>query len=176
MPLCIKTVTYRDVFGTFSPYADLIDAVTHPPPLYCVAEGKGVRIKCKDVEKVLYLDLKEIFYGAIRKMKILRHEFIDDQKMVTKIREKILVIPIPPGIPTGTKITFPEEGDQGPTKIPADIVFIVAERPHDIFMRQGADLYADYKINLKEALCGFVITITTLDDRTLKIPITDVVT
>lgn len=31
---------------------------------------------------------------------------------------KILTIPIKPGIPSGTRIVFPEEGDQGSTKIP----------------------------------------------------------
>ena len=32
--------------------------------------------------------------------------------------EKVLSIPIMPGIPSGTKVLFPEEGDQSPTKVP----------------------------------------------------------
>lgn len=36
------------------------------------------------------------------------------------MKEKILTIPIKPGISTGTQITFPEEGDQGPSKIPGE--------------------------------------------------------
>lgn len=168
--------TYYEVFGSFSPYTDLIDAVTNPPPLYSVKEGMGVKLKEKDIEKLMYLDLKEILNGGVKKMKILRHEFIDGPKSVTEIREKILVIPFSAGIPTGTRIKFPEEGDQGPTRIPADIIFIVTEKPHEIFSRRGDNLQMIYQIDLKQALCGFTITLTTIDDRKLVIMITDVIT
>lgn len=42
---------------------------------------------------------------------------LDDMSM-TVPTEKILTIPIKPGIPAGTRIVFSEEGDQGTTKIP----------------------------------------------------------
>ena len=38
----------------------------------------------------------------------------------TRPEEKILSIPIMPGMPPGARIVFPEEGDQGPTKIPGE--------------------------------------------------------
>jgi DnaJ-class molecular chaperone len=82
------------------------------------------------------------------------------------------LISIPPGVLPGTRYTFPEEGDQGPTKIAADIVFIVAEKHHDVFKRKDADLYMTYIVDLKNALIGFGFTINTVDGRTLNIPIT----
>lgn len=51
-------------------------------------------------------------------MKIQRLVLVGDDKSTTVSMEKILTIPIKPGIPASTRIVFPEEGDQGPTKIP----------------------------------------------------------
>jgi len=51
-------------------------------------------------------------------MKIQKLVLVGDDKSTTLSMEKILTIPIKPGIPAGTRIVFPEEGDQGPTKIP----------------------------------------------------------
>lgn len=51
-------------------------------------------------------------------MKIHRLIYIDEVEARTEIKEKILTVPIKPGIRPGTEITFPEEGDQNPTQIP----------------------------------------------------------
>lgn len=40
----------------------------------------------------------------------------------SSIREKILTITVKKGWKPGTKITFPEEGDQGPNNVPGKIV------------------------------------------------------
>lgn len=50
-------------------------------------------------------------------MKIQHRVFVDDTDDVTKVHEKILTIPIKPGLPPGTEITFTESGDQGHTII-----------------------------------------------------------
>ena len=42
------------------------------------------------------------------------------------------------------------EGDQAPNKIPADIVFIIRDKPHPHFKREGSDLKYTCKISLKE--------------------------
>lgn len=55
-----------------------------------------------------------------------------------------------PGWKSGTKITFQREGDQAPNKIPADIVFIIRDKPHSLFKREGADVKYTSRIMLKE--------------------------
>ena len=55
-----------------------------------------------------------------------------------------------PGWKSGTKITFQREGDQAPNKIPADIVFIIRDKPHALFKREGSDLKYTAKVSLKE--------------------------
>ncbi|XP_046753176.1 dnaJ homolog subfamily B member 13-like [Diprion similis] len=167
--------TYRDFFGTSSPYADLLDVLANPLPLYELPEGRGIKRKEEPLIKPLLLTLNEIFFGGVKKMKIQRLVLSGDSKSTTVPREKILTIPIKPGLPSGTEILFPEEGDQGPTKIPADIIFITEDRPHDTFVRDGSNLVMVVDVFLREALTGFLVTVNTIDERILRVPITSVV-
>lgn len=89
--------------------------------------------------------------------------------------EEILTIDIKPGWKKGTKITFPEKGNEQPNVIPADLVFIIDEKPHGVFTREGNDLVVTQKISLAEALTGYTAHITTLDGRRLTIPINNVI-
>ncbi|RRT79380.1 hypothetical protein B296_00014262 [Ensete ventricosum] len=89
--------------------------------------------------------------------------------------EEILTIDIKPGWKKGTKITFPEKGNESPNVIPADIVFIIDEKPHDVFTREGNDLIVTQKISLVEALTGYTVHLTTLDGRSLTIPIISII-
>ena len=52
--------------------------------------------------------------------------------------DKVLKITVKPGWKSGTRITFAKEGDQTPGKIPADIAFIIRDKPHPLFSRDGA--------------------------------------
>ena len=53
----------------------------------------------------------------------------------TEHEDKVLTITVKPGWKSGTKVTFPKEGDQVPGRIPADIAFTIKvinlnEYPH----------------------------------------------
>lgn len=161
--------------GSASPYNDLIDAATFPPPLYTVAEGTGIRVKDAPIEVSLHLDLKDVFFGGIKKKRIFRQEFTDETRTSVELCEHVLTIPIRPGIATGCRITFPGEGDRHPYKRPADIVFVVVDRPDPIYKRDGADLRWSYEVDLLRSLCGFVIDVVTVDDRRFSVPIAHVI-
>ncbi|GFZ02182.1 DNAJ heat shock family protein [Actinidia rufa] len=62
--------------------------------------------------------------------------------------EEILTIEIKPGWKKGTKITFPEKGNEQRGVIPSDLVFIIDEKPHGAFKRDDNDLIATQKISL----------------------------
>lgn len=89
--------------------------------------------------------------------------------------EEILTINVKPGWKKGTKITFPEKGNEQPNVTPADLVFIIDEKPHGVFTRDGNDLIVTQKISLAEALTGYTVNLTTLDGRNLTIPINNVI-
>ena len=90
--------------------------------------------------------------------------------------EEILAIEVKPGWKKGTKITFPEKGNGQPNVVPADLVFIIDEKPHDMFKRDGNDLIYTSKITLVDALTGCTVTIQTLDGRTLTISCNEIIT
>ncbi|MCD7468937.1 hypothetical protein HAX54_007493 [Datura stramonium] len=89
--------------------------------------------------------------------------------------EEILTIEIKPGWKKGTKVTFPEKGNQEPGIIPADLVFVIEEKSHHVYAREGNDLIVNQEISLVESLTGKTLELTTLDGRNLIIPLTDIV-
>ncbi|KAI3993462.1 hypothetical protein MKX01_002475 [Papaver californicum] len=133
----------------------------------------GVPRKAAAIERTLLCSLEDLYKGTTKKMKISR-EVADYSGRPTTV-EEILTIEIKPGWKKGTKITFPEKGNEQRGLIPADLVFIIDEKPHGVFRREGNDLIATRKISLVEALTGYTSQLTTLDGRTLPISINSVV-
>ncbi|XP_076927183.1 uncharacterized protein LOC143590646 [Bidens hawaiensis] len=129
--------------------------------------------KAPAVENMLACSLFDLYKGAKKKMKISR-TVVDPSGKIRTV-EEILTIEIKRGWKKGTKITFPEKGNQEPGVIAADLIFVIDEKPHDIFTRDGNDLVISQDISLLEALTGKTIELTTLDGRSLVVPITEVV-
>ena len=100
------------------------------------------------IEHDLYVSLEDIDKGCTKKMKISRNVIAPDGSR--RKEDKVLTINVKPGWKAGTKITFPREGDQTTGKIPADIVFIIRDKPHPQFKRENSDIRYTAKINLKE--------------------------
>lgn len=130
--------------------------------------------KAPPIEQNLPCTLEELYKGTTKKMKISR-EVLDANSGKTMPVEEILTINIKPGWKKGTKITFPEKGNELPGVAPADLVFIIDEKHHRVFTRDGNDLIVTQKISLTEALTGYTVHLTTLDGRNLTIPITSVI-
>ncbi|KAJ6851852.1 putative dnaJ-like protein subfamily B member 4 [Iris pallida] len=135
--------------------------------------GMGRQMKEAAIERTLPCSLEELYKGTTKKMKISRE--IADASGKTMPVEEILTIEIKPGWKKGTKITFAEKGNERPNVMPADLVFIIDEKPHPVFTRDGNDLIVTQKISLVEALTGYTARVTTLDGRTLTIPINSVI-
>jgi len=119
------------------------------------------------VEHDLYVTLEDIFRGCTKKMKIARR--VNPDGRGPRREEKVLTINVKPGWKAGTKITFQREGDQNPNKIPADIVFIIRDKPHPHFKREGSDIRYTSRITLKQALCGTNVEIPTLTGEKINI-------
>jgi DnaJ family protein B protein 4 len=110
----------------------------------------------------LPLSLEDLAKGTTKKMKIKR-------KRQGEPTERILTIHVKPGWKAGTKVKFDNEGDVLPDGTTQDVVFIIQEKPHPKFKRNGNDLEYTLTLSLKEALCGFSRIIETLDGKKLKI-------
>ncbi|XP_047157434.1 dnaJ homolog subfamily B member 13-like [Vigna umbellata] len=185
------TVTKEEAEAKFKQVSEAYDVLSDPKkrqiydfyghyPLNSlkVKGDGGVRVPKNEnvgvVERKLLCTLEELYKGCKKKLKISRtihHEF---GKLKTV--EEILKIDIKPGWKKGTKITFPGKGNQEAEASAADdLIFVVDEKPHALFKRDGNDLVVTQKILLVEALVGKTFNLTTLDGRELTIQVTDVV-
>lgn len=122
----------------------------------------------------LRVSLEEVLSGCTKKMKISRKRLNPDGR-TTRTEEKILEVQIRKGWKEGTKITFPKEGDETPRNIPADVVFVLKDKTHSVFKRDGSDIIYPAKVSLRDALCGCTVNVPTLDSRTVPVTVTDIV-
>lgn len=118
------------------------------------------------VEKPLPISLEDMYHGVKKKMKIKRKLFDDSGKRI--LTDKILEIPIKPGLKKGSKIKFKGVGDQEEGG-QQDLHFIVEEKPHPLFTRDNDDLMHEVSLDLKEALTGWKRTVATIDGKQLNI-------
>jgi DnaJ family protein B protein 4 len=125
-------------------------------------------------EMQLPCTLEELHAGTTRRMKISRRR-VDPATGASRQEAEILTIEVRPGWKKGTKITFQEKGDEHPGRVPADIVFVLAEKPHAAFAREGNDLVYTHRLPLREALTGAAVELTTLDGRVLRVEVPEVV-
>jgi len=105
-------------------------------------------------------------------------EIIDKKDQCTKCKgkktvqeAKIIEVEIDKGMKDGSRITFPEEGNQAPGVTPGDMIVIIKETSPDPsgFTRRHDDLIFEKKITLLEALTGYQFQLVHLDGRTLVI-------
>jgi len=129
--------------------------------------------KSAPIKRNFACTLEELYTGCTKRMKITKTIADDSGKSMNA--EKVLSIEVKPGWKAGTKITFHEEGDEAPGIVPADIIFILEEKPHSYFVREGNNLIYTANISLAQALTGVSIDLPTLDGRRLKIPIREVI-
>ena len=135
--------------------------------------GQSVSSKKKSQDPPIYHDLlvslEDIASGTTKKMKISRKVLGADARS-THLEDKVLTIDIKPGWKAGTKITFPREGDQAPNTIPADIVFIIKDKSHPYFKRDGVDLVYNAKVSLRDVSLKFHFFL--YDYRVCKVTVT----
>ena len=125
------------------------------------------------IEYPLGVTLEELFSGCTKKMKISRNILNPDG--TTSLQTKVLSIDIKRGWKAGTKITYAKEGDQSIGRTPADLVFVVQEKPHPYFTRSGNDLLHTVDLSLCHALTGGSVEILTIEGGTVQLPLTEIV-
>jgi DnaJ-class molecular chaperone len=113
------------------------------------------------IKREFNVSLEKLYRGETKKFNITKHIQEEDGNVTTQ--SKILEIQLKSHWKSGTKITFPKEGDVRPNVEPADMIFILREKPHPYFKRERDNLIYVANITLKQALCGIKISIPTLD-------------
>ncbi|HYO44658.1 MAG TPA: J domain-containing protein [Candidatus Limnocylindrales bacterium] len=117
------------------------------------AQGAGARAPARDrtpkseIEAPADLSLEEAFHGTQR---------------LLEVEGKRYEVSLPRGVDTGSRIKLSGKGPNG-----RDVVVTVRVRPHDVYMRRGADLERELAVTLREALLGSEVPVATLKGRIL---------
>ncbi len=87
-------------------------------------------------------------------------------------RDKTLAVQIPAGVEDGTRIRLSGEGEAGKRGAPAGDLYVhVAIRPHDIFQRDGANIFCRVPLRMTQAVLGGDIEVPTIDGSAAKVKI-----
>lgn len=97
----------------------------------------------------LVVTLEEVMHGCTKHVKITRSRLNPDGRSL-RSEEKVLNVVVKKGWKAGTKITFPREGDETPNNTSADITFILRDKEHPQYKRDGSNLVYTASITLKE--------------------------
>ena len=117
--------------------------------------------KGEDMTADIQITLEEAVQGAEKKVSYRRGR-----------KQEEVSVKIPAGISEGKKLRLTGKGREGANgAAPGDLYLTVRVKPHDVFERDGDDLYADKTIKFTEATLGTSVEVTTLQgSRTIKIP------
>lgn len=127
-----------------------------------------------DMEVPIPLSLEELYRGTVKKFQI-KHQILVGDGTSTTEEMKTLTVEVKSGWKGGTKIRFEKEGDQAPGIVPGDIVFVVQEKPHSRFQREGNDLIQRVNVPLVAALTGLEVPVETLDGREMMVAVSEIV-
>lgn len=89
-----------------------------------------------------------------------------------KDKSRTLEVSIPAGVDSGDRVRLTGEGEAGGAGVQSGDLYVeIVVREHNMFQRDGADLYMDVPISFTDAALGKEVEIPTLDGRVnLKIP------
>jgi molecular chaperone DnaJ len=87
-------------------------------------------------------------------------------------RERTLQVSIPAGVEDGTRIRLTGEGEAGANGAPpGDLYVHVAIRPHEIFQRDGANIYCRVPLPMTQAALGGDVEVPAIDGSRAKVRI-----
>ncbi|XP_072141322.1 dnaJ protein homolog 1-like [Dermacentor andersoni] len=117
--------------------------------------GATERHQAPTIYSDVHVSLEEVYNGCTKYITITR--MVTGPDCHTPMPEaKVFEVVVKPGWKEGTKIRFHREGDRLPNSIPADVVFVIRDKPHPQFKRDGADVRYVAKITFKEARVTFL--------------------
>jgi molecular chaperone DnaJ len=87
-------------------------------------------------------------------------------------REKTLSVQIPAGVEDGTRIRLSGEGEAGTRGAPTGDLYVhIAVRPHEIFQRDGANIFCRVPLRMTQAALGGEVEVPAIDGTAAKVKI-----
>lgn len=149
----MENVMNSGIFGNFPDFdSDSSDEIVKDDPIYVD----------------LLLTLEELYKGCSKGKRISRTIYTG-----TKNKKEVedITINVQSGWRENTRIKFHNKGDVYPNRDPADIIFIVKQKPHNIFTRDDNDLVTTIEINTNDIKNVIKREIPGIDGEPLSITI-----
>mmetsp|Transcript_10034 Transcript_10034/g.18074 ORF Transcript_10034/g.18074 Transcript_10034/m.18074 type:complete len:328 (+) Transcript_10034:88-1071(+) len=163
---------FRDMFGSHDPFSDVFGSTgSFGSRRSAGMNGFSARRKAEDTEYELKLTLEELYFGVKKKMKVSR-QVVDAVTMSsTRVEDVVLEVDVKGGYKEGTKIRFNEMGNESLNgRMQAgDVVFVIKEKKHEKFVRNGDDLEMNVEIQLKDSLCGVKVNVEGIDGKKFRV-------
>ena len=81
--------------------------------------------------------------------------------------KKTISVTVPPGVDDGSRLRLRGEGEAGPSGAPpGDLYVFIHVEAHDLFHREGYDIFCRLNLSFSQAAMGAEIEVPLLDDKT----------
>jgi len=137
-------------------------------------QGPGVKVRRQQIAPGFVQQVQQRDDRCVARGKMW-HQNCSECKSQTEAEKIDLTIDAFKGIREGEAITFDEVADEKPGYKAGDLNFIVVEKEHPVYHRDGDNLYMTKTIPLVDALTGFSLTLKQLDGEEFTITIDDIV-
>eukprot|EP01065_Artemidia_motanka_P021900 TRINITY_DN2611_c0_g2_i4.p1 TRINITY_DN2611_c0_g2~~TRINITY_DN2611_c0_g2_i4.p1 ORF type:complete len:339 (+),score=159.79 TRINITY_DN2611_c0_g2_i4:52-1017(+) len=139
-----------------------------------VAARPAVPPQCQPKDLSVECTLEDLYTGVRKRLSLL-NDHLDGAGAVTVQNRVQLVWGIEAGTRSGQRVTFARKGTTGDDRTPGDVHVTLVQQSHPRFVRDGDDLVYTHSVDLKDALCGLTVVVTTLDGRELRVYVDEVI-
>jgi len=137
-------------------------------------QGPGVRVRRQQIAPGFVQQVQQRDERCVARGKMW-YPNCSECKSQTEAEKIELTIDVIKGIRPGEAIRFDDVADEKPGYKAGDLNFLVTEKAHDVYHRDGDNLYMQYSIPLVSALTGFTLELVQLDGEKYSITIDDIV-
>ena len=118
------------------------------------------------IDKTIEISLEQSYSGISIPIIIDKWRLENNTKIFLK---ETLYVDLDPGIDNGEVIFFKNKGNYLNKDLIGDIQVVIKITNHNLFYRNGLDLYFDKNISFKDAFCGFSFDLPFLNGKEYKI-------
>lgn len=141
-------------------------------PAIVYSRSNGL-LKLLMVEESLDCSLEELCFGCVKNISVLRAVIANNGRIDDE--EETLSIKVKPGWTKGTTITFEGRKNEEKGTHSCDVIFVVTEKKHELYRKEGDDLELVVRIPLLQALTGFNISVPLLGGNKMKITFDEII-
>jgi len=133
--------------------------------------GQGIRVRTQQMGPFVQQFQTED-ERCVMKGKALKHGYCRACPKGLKTTEDVdLEVEVTKGMRSGDRITMYGMAEEKPGMDPGDLQFIIDEKPHKLFKRDGNHLSTNRSVSLVDALTGFSFEMKHLDGNVFKVKV-----